>query len=332
MPLLTTPSYSMRFPFSNGHFQTLFPPLFRKVMDVPAERIRMDTQDGDFLDLDFLYGNERQTQYTGGAPAPLVVVSHGLEGHSRRKYVRGMARCLNARGWDVCAWNFRGCSGEPNHVLRMYHSGDTEDLRAVIDFCLTRGYEQIALVGFSMGGNQILKLLGEAPQELPEAIRAAAVFSVPCDLVGAAKVLDQPGNAIYMRYFMRTLREKMRQKKALYPQRLNIDGLDRMRTFREFDNRFTAPMHGFRNAEDYWRKSGSGQFLEHINVPALLVNAGNDPFLSPGCYPEEAARSSAHLFLEMPDTGGHVGFVFKNPEGYYWSELRAAQFLSTYLV
>lgn len=290
------------------------------------------TPDEDFLDIDFLHG---QGGDDGGGLLlgnnPLVIVSHGLEGHSRRKYVRGMARCLNANGWDVCAWNFRGCSGEPNRSLRMYHSGETGDLSTVIQYCADQGYDRIALVGFSMGGNQILKYLGEAPEKVHPAVLAAATFSVPCDLVGAAQVLDRPSNAIYMRYFMHSLRQKMLQKKTLWPQRLNVDGLKTMKTFREFDNRFTAPLNGFQNAMDYWERCGCGQFVDTIRVPSLIVNAKDDPFLSPSCYPVGAAEKSAVLSLEIPLIGGHVGFVRRETDGYYWSDLRAAQFLVPYL-
>ena len=332
MPLLPAPSYTMYFPFTNGHVQTLYPPLFRMVDIVEAERERIATPDDDFLDLDFLPATSAPD--TDGAEAvsarPLVVVSHGLEGHSRRKYVRGMAACMNAAGWDVCAWNFRGCSGETNRALRMYHSGVTDDLHTVIEFCAGRGYSRIGLAGFSMGGNQILKYLGENPSAVHPAVVAAATFSVPCDLTGAAKVLDKPSNAIYMRYFMRTLKDKMRQKKALYPD-LNIDGLDGMTTFGEFDNQFTAPINGFRDAEDYWQRSGCGQYLAGLRLPALLMNAKNDPFLSPSCYPIHMARQSDYLHLQMPVTGGHVGFIRQHEDGYYWSDLRAVEFLRQYL-
>lgn len=322
----------MYFPFTNGHVQTLYPPLFRKVEIVEAERVRIATPDDDFLDLDFLPATAAPD--IDGAEAvssrPLVIISHGLEGHSRRKYVRGMAACMNAAGWDVCAWNFRGCSGESNRALRMYHSGVTDDLHTVIEFCAGRGYSRMALAGFSMGGNQILKYLGENPSVVHPAVVAAATFSVPCDLMGAAKVLDKPSNAIYMCYFMRTLKEKMRQKKALYPE-LNIDGLDGMKTFGEFDNQFTAPINGFRDAEDYWQRSGCGQYLSAIRVPALLMNAKNDPFLSPSCYPVHTSRQSEYLHLQMPVTGGHVGFIRQHEDGYYWSDLRAVEFLRQYL-
>ncbi|UZP68652.1 alpha/beta fold hydrolase [Desulfovibrio mangrovi] len=332
MPLLPTPSYTTSLLLSNGHVQTLYPPLFRKVAILDAERVRIATHDDDFLDLDFLPATaEAACPNADGVRArPLVIISHGLEGHSRRKYVRGMAACMNAAGWDVCAWNFRGCSGETNRALRMYHSGVTDDLHTVISYCAERGYARIALAGFSMGGNQILKYLGEHPAAVHPAIVAAATFSVPCDLVGAAKVLDRPSNSIYMRYFMRSLKEKMRKKKELHPE-LNIEGLDDMKTFAEFDNQFTAPIHGFRDAMDYWQRCGCGQFLSALRVPALLVNAKNDPFLSPTCYPVYTARASEFLHLEMPVTGGHVGFIRNHEDGCYWSDLRAVEFLRQHL-
>ncbi len=331
MPLVSASDYSMPFPFSNGHVQTMFPPLFRKVVPIPAHRVRIDTPDGDFLDLDFLFAEEADALHDGAPKKrPLAIISHGLEGNSRRKYVLGMAHSLMRQGYDVCAWNFRGCSGEPNRTMRLYHSGEIGDLHTVITHCALLGYQRIVLAGFSMGGNQILTYLGTNPAAVHPAVVAAVTFSVPCDLVGAAVVLDKPANGIYMRYFMRTLREKIREKHQRYPQ-LNIDGLDTIRSFEEFDTRFTAPLYGFRDARDYWQRSGCGQFLSRIRVPALLVNAKNDPFLSPSCFPVAVAERSDALFLEMPSTGGHVGFVRRAADGLYWSDLRAAAFLASVL-
>jgi predicted alpha/beta-fold hydrolase len=197
--------------------------------------------------------------------------------------------------------------------------------------CLKLGYERIALVGFSMGGNHVLKYLGENPARVPSQIVAAAAFSVPCHLSGAVMVLDQPGNAVYMRYFLKSLREKVRKKHVVYPQLYPLDGLEDMRTFAEFDGQYTAPIFGFVSANDYWEKAACLPHLPHIAVPSLLLNSKNDPFLSEGCYPVDIARQSRFLFLEMPDSGGHVGFTSRLGTTAYWSETRAVEFFKQFL-
>jgi hypothetical protein len=228
----------------------------------------------------------------------------------------------------VLAWNFRGCSGEPNRLLRYYHSGDTADLHAVLTYGLgRRAYADAVLVGFSIGGNQLLKYLGEDPDRVPGAVRGAVAFSVPCDLAGGARVLARPCNRIYMEYFLRSLRAKARLKNRLFGG-LDLTGLDAMTTFDAFDERFTAPMHGFAGAADYYRQASSLPHLGAIRVPTLLVNALDDPFLSSSCYPCETAAASSRLFLETPVSGGHVGFVERNCENLYWSERRAAAFFA----
>lgn len=176
-----------------------------------------------------------------------------------------------------------------------------------------------------MGGNQTLKYLGENRNLVPAEVRGAVVFSVPCDLPGAAEVLDRPGNAVYMRYFMRTLRQKVRRKHETWPELYPLDGLDAIRTFGEFDQRYTAPVHGFASARDYWEKAACLRHLSNIRIPTLLVNAGNDPFLSPGCTPIAFARTHDYFWLETPGCGGHVGFTTTGG-GAYWSETRAVRF------
>ena len=203
--------------------------------------------------------------------------------------------------------------------------GATEDLHTVVEYCRAQGYEQIALVGFSMGGSQTLKYLSEDPSRLPAQVKAAVAVSVPCELVSASERLAAPACRIYMEYFLRTLRQKMRAAAKLYPDFPSVEGLDAMRTFDEFDDRFTAPLNGFASARDYWTRNGCAQFLPRLATPSLLINAKDDPFMSPLCYPEDTARVNPCLWLEMPRWGGHVGFVTPAPE--YWSETRAATFL-----
>lgn len=298
------------------HLNTIWASKVRRVEAPPWKRIRLDTPDGDFLDVDCLRSNSTKA----------VVLLHGLEGNSGRTYICGMARILASAGWDVLALNFRSCSGEPNRLPRSYHSGATEDLQVVVE-AFGRDYDQLAAVGFSLGGNLLLKYLGE--EGANSAIRSAVAVSVPCDLAGSADELAKPACRLYMWNFMRSLREKVRQKAARFPEQVPIEGLDSMRTFHEFDDRYTAPLHGFRDAEHYWASCSSRGFLADIRVPTLLLNAKDDPFLSEGCFPEDLCRDSAHVTLEMPDTGGHVGFLngFLNGEQTY-AETRALDFLS----
>ncbi|MEJ5366051.1 MAG: alpha/beta fold hydrolase [Desulfosoma sp.] len=290
----------------------------RLVRGVTYERERVETPDGDFLDLDWSCVGARRA----------AVLCHGLEGHSRRPYVLGMARALNRAGWDVCAVNYRGCSGIPNRKPSFYHSGMTEDLETVVRHVAeSAGYPTLALVGFSLGGNLILKYLGERGRDVREQIRAAIAFSVPCDLAGSARAISRPQNRLYLRRFLRRLRKKIEAKQALFPELLSTAGYESIRTFEDFDNRYTAPLHGFRDAQDYYAKASAKPVLEHIAVPTLLVNALDDPFLSPECFPYREAYRSPRLVLETPIHGSHVGFYDLSRDSTLWSERRAAAFL-----
>jgi predicted alpha/beta-fold hydrolase len=317
VPLLES-SYQAPLLLRNGHAQTVFPFLKRTVAEVNYTRERLELNDGDFLDLDWS---------TVGS-ARCLIVSHGLEGSSEGIYVRGMVRAFNRRGWDALAWNFRGCSGEVNRNFRLYHSGSTDDLDRVVQRTLRQGYGQIAVLGFSLGGNVTLKWLGEQGSAVPVGLTGGVAISTPCDLRSSAEVMARPFNQPYMTRFLSDLREKIRRKQAQFPARISDAGFETIRTFREFDDRYTAPIHGFRDAEDYWAKASSRAYLDRIRVPVLLLNAGDDPFLSPECFPRDLAAASPWLSLEAPARGGHVGFVgggLRDDE--YYSERRALEFL-----
>jgi len=314
MPLVRSSSYAPPLGVRNPHLQTIVAGRVRRVDGVRYDRERISTPDGDFLDLDWSrVGADR-----------VAVISHGLEGSADRAYVRGMVRTLNRRGWDALAWNLRGCSGEPNRRLRLYHSGATEDLDAVVQRALA-DYDHVALVGFSLGGNMTLKYLGERGDTAP--VDRAVALSVPVDLAASSVALARWENGLYMRYFLRSLRRKVHVKAQQFPGEVSTDGLAAIRDFQGFDDRYTAPIHGFEDADDYWRQSSSKQFLDAIRVPTLLINAADDPFLTPDCYPTEIAQRSDHFWLEMPRHGGHVGFVTFGHDGAYWSEERTADFL-----
>lgn len=317
MPLVNGSSFRPHPLLRGGHSQTVAPTLLRRVGGVRYERTRIETPDGDFLDIDASpVGADR-----------VVIVGHGLEGNSRRAYVLGMVKAFNRAGWDAVAWNFRGCGGEPNRKLRPYHSGASDDLQTVVEHVLRRHrVSSVALVGFSMGGNIVLKLLGEQDHRLHPAVRAAAVFSVPCDLASAAREMARPSNALYMRRFLRMLRGKIRAKMERFPGRIDDVGYEGIRTFKEFDDRYTAPLCGFASAEDYWARASSKPLLHRIRVPTLLVNALDDPFLGEDCTPRREAARHPSLHLETPASGGHVGFVGPGKPWSFWAERRAVEF------
>lgn len=309
-------NYNRPFFLFNAHLETIFPSQFRSVKLPPYQRERISTPDHDFIDLDWL------TQGSG----KLVIISHGLEGDSSRPYVKGMAKALFENEYDVLAWNYRGCSGELNKALHFYHSGATDDLAVVVDHASSKAYTEINLVGFSLGGNLTLKYLGEE-RTRPERLRKAVTFSVPLDLQTSCIKISQPSNWIYSRRFVRSLRKKVQEKSKVMPA-LDASGLRNVRTLQEFDDVFTGPIHGFKNAIDYYTQSSSLQVVKDIQTPTLIINAENDPFLSPQCYPADILRNHPFVTFESPKHGGHVGFAQFTKNGLYWSEERTLEFLS----
>ncbi|MEQ8535641.1 MAG: alpha/beta fold hydrolase [Imperialibacter sp.] len=318
MPLISKSSYKRRPPYLfNPHLETVVPSAFRKVRGVTYDRERVELEDGDFLDVDWL---------TGGSDK-LVVLTHGLEGSSDRPYIAGMAKYFAANGWDALAWNCRTCGGEMNRLPRLYHHGATEDLSAVVEHGLKSGrYRKIALVGFSMGGSMSLKYLGERGSQVREEIIGAATFSVPCNLWDSAVQLTRRSNKFYKDRFLNKLKEKMKVKALRHPEVVNATDIDLITTFDEFDDRYTAPLHGFSSRDDFYLKATSDQFYPELKRPALVANALNDPMLGDKCYPYEMARESSYLYLETPKVGGHVGFTQTGAE-IYWAEMRALEFL-----
>jgi len=310
------PPYRPPLALRSGHLQTVLPTLFRRVDGVSYRRQRLELDDGDFLDLDWV-----------GRPegASVAVIAHGLEGSSDRAYVRGMARDLAWRGWTVCAWNLRGCSGEPNRLLSAYHSGMTGDLGAAVDHVLAEGAAEVAVVGFSLGGNLTLKWLGEQGEDVDPRVVAGAGVSVPVDLAGSSETMEAWSRRIYMLRFMRSLTGKVAEKADRFEGAPDPEVVRQARTFREFDGLFTAPVHGFESAEDYWARASSLPVLPEIRVPTLLVNALDDPFLAPSCFPTESAAANPHLTLLTPRYGGHVGFIRRS--GPYWSEEVVGRFV-----
>jgi predicted alpha/beta-fold hydrolase len=291
-----------------GHLQTVYAVL------APAPRVawrreRWETPDGDFIDLDW-----------AGRDGPLLALFHGLEGGSSSHYARSIAARALEHGWRCVVPHFRGCSGVLNRRPRAYHSGDTEEL----DWILRRLRPDTA-AGISLGGNVLLKWLGERSMEAARLVRRAAAVSAPLDLAAAGAALDRGVNRrLYTRVFLTTLKAKVFAKITLRQVVLDERRLARARTLREFDDVYTAPQHGFRDADDYWKRASSARWLAHIRVPTLVLNARNDPFF-PGAALESAARQvSSDVMLEFPASGGHAGF----PARGQWLARRVIEFLA----
>jgi predicted alpha/beta-fold hydrolase len=307
-------AYKAPFWLPDGHSQSIYPSLFRKVPLTHSHSERLELPDGDFLDVDWHLRNGELHE------KPLLIVSHGLEGDSRRHYITGLIRSFPE--FHALAWNYRSCSGDPNRNLRFYHSGATDDLDFVIQEALSRGVKDIYLAGFSLGGNLSLKWLGENGKKASQFVRKAVAFSVPLHLSSSSQQLTRWENRLYTHRFLQTLLEKVTEKSARYPQDITPSMLASIRSLYEFDNVITGPLHGFKDAEDYYERNSSLYFLSGIRVPTLIVNAKNDPFLSQECLPDQI--DSDFVQIELPDSGGHCGFYPSNYRGQTWAEQRAA--------
>jgi hypothetical protein len=301
----------------NAHLQTIYPTFFRSASGVVYQRERLELPDGDFMDLDW--------SPAGGSR--LGVLLHGLASCSGASYILGMTRALNRAGWDALAINMRGASGEPNRLAKAYHSGSSDDLRLVVDHVVrTRTYRTIAPIGFSLGGSVVLRYLGESPEDVPREVEAAAAVSVPCDLAASADKLTSNVNAIYMRRFIRNLYRRFAIKAHLLPPDLPWREIPRMRSFAEYDEAITAPLHGFAGAEEYWETCSAGQYVPGIRVPTLLIMADDDPFFTETCYPSREAEANESFHLEITRGGGHLGFVSAGTDR-YWHERRILEWV-----
>lgn len=321
MPIVSQSSYPGA-PFwqRGGHLQTMLPGLFRRVKGVEYHRERIETPDGDFLDLDWLRCPEPRRR--------LVIITHGLEGSSQAQYCLGTAKIFAQNGWDTLAWNCRSCSGEMNRAFRMYHHGDTEDIATVVNHALDAGrYDALALVGYSMGGNITLKYVGTGGENLPPQVRAAVAFSAPCDIRAGGDVLDRWDNWLYKTRFLSYLKKKIRHKARQFPARLDVSKLKKVGCWYNFDEHFSAPINGFASAEEFHEQASAKNFVAGTRIPTLLVSALNDPILTPACFPIEIAREHPFLHLELPAEGGHCGFRVRGGGEFSWSERRALEFV-----
>lgn len=319
MPYLLPSDYEPPRFLSNPHLQTIYASFARNIKANGYRRERVNTPDGDFVDLD----------WSEVGRGPIAILVHGLEGSSQSAYMRGMTQALNRRGINVVCINLRGCSSEINRMLIGYDLGSTQDIEYVSKHVSILFPERVQyLVGFSLGGNLVLKYLGERGKYVRPQIKGAVTFSVPCDLKSAASIIHSSSNRLYFYRFMLSIQLKLRQKARQFPGRIPVGAMKWPRSFAEFDDSFTVPFLGFESVEVYWEKSSCKYYLSKISVPALLVNSKDDPLIGEESYPASLAADSQFFHLETPEHGGHVGFVSFGADGEYWSEKRVALFLN----
>lgn len=289
-----------------GHAQTIWPKLFARLHhEAPPSlrRERWDTPDGDFVDCDWL-------QSAASGPRPLLVLFHGLEGSSASHYSQAFASHAQQLGWGFAVPHFRGCSGELNRAPRAYHSGDHEEIAWMLAQLQARHDGPLLAVGVSLGGNALLRWAQEAGSAARRRVKAIAAISAPLDLAAAGTAIHQGLNrVIYTRYFLRSMVPKALRKLQQHPGlRVDAERLRRARSLIEFDDCFTAPVHGFADAQDYYQRSSAGTRLHQLRLPSLVLNARNDPFVPAASLPRPFNLGKAPVTLWQPDHGGHVGF------------------------
>jgi hypothetical protein len=304
-----------------AHLQTIYPGLSRRRLRPELQRERVELPDGDFIDLD----------WTQQSPGPIVLVLHGLEGSLESHYTGGILTALAAQGYRAVLMYFRGCSGEPNRLPRSYHSGETGDLHTIIEHIrLRHPATPVAVIGYSLGGNVLLKWLGEQGEKAP--VKTAVAVSVPFELNRAARQLERGRSQIYQKYLLNKLRKSVTAKAPVHPPPVPLTQLADLKTFRQFDAAITAPLHGFRDVDDYYTRSSSRQYLHRIRIPALIIHALDDPFLPADAIPSDKDLGPS-VTLELSPHGGHVGFVAGNHpcKAQYWLEARICERLREHL-
>lgn len=312
MPI-NNPDYTPPMLFTSRHLQTIIPSNFRKV-NVNYSRQRISIANHDFIDIDWSKNNSEV----------LGIVLHGYGGHSHRDHVMGMVKILNDNNIDAVAVNLRGQSGEPNNSIEWNHAGCTDDIKSTIDYINSKhNYKTIYLIGFSLGGNIILNYIGK--EKYPSNIKKVATISVPCDLKSSSENVSR--QFIYNSYFLSKLKVKIQQKSKKFPAKIDFKSFKTVKNLLDFDDLYTVKIHGFNSLDEYYNSSSCNNVLGKIDIPTMILNAEDDPFLGPKSYPREIAKKNKNLFLEIPKYGGHTGFVLFNKENEYWSEKYIINFL-----
>lgn len=307
--------YSPGFPFKNGHFNSIYTSLLRKAPKVEFTRKRLPTPDDDFLDVDLISKGNKA----------LAILCHGLEGNSDSQYIRGTSAILSENHWDIAAMNYRFCSGEINRQLRMYHSGASDDLDVLVQY-FKPSYDQIVLIGFSLGGNLVLKYCGENRINSNTPITKAIAISAPTDLEAGSLNIGRKENYLYEWRFLKSLTTKIKAKAQQFPAQIDLGKLRLVKSLYDFDDLYTGPLHGFENAHHYYSTCSSKNFIGKIKIPTLIINALDDPFLPIECYPYAQVKENPFMTLSTPKWGGHVGF-YQKAQRFCWNEVKLLEFL-----
>ena len=317
MPLIPKSKYQApSLIHKNPHFSTIYAAKIKHVSPPDYLSENLELSDGDFLNVDYILKDRKKG----------VILCHGLEGDSRRTYNNSCANYFTERHFSVFAWNNRTCGGHMNRLPKMYHHASIDDLDAVIQFAFTQGIETLYLIGYSMGGAQVLNYLGKLTPD--PRIKAAVAVSAPTHIKTCSNALNVGFNKIYLNNFKKEIVNKLKQKVVQFPELANTDKINVLYSFDEIDDYFTAPMHGFLDKEDYYKRVSPEFSLKHITTPVLILNALNDPFLGERCYPISRSKHSKYVYLETPEYGGHCAFPLKDSKHSY-AEVRAFEFFTT---
>lgn len=317
MPYIEKSNYKPPFYYRNGHVSTIYSGRIKKTIVPDYKRERLELPDGDFLNLDYkINSNSRKA----------IILCHGLEGDSRRAYNNTCANFFLKKDFSVFAWNNRSCGGEMNRLPRFYHHGITEDLQSVITYVLSQGFTEIYLTGFSLGAAQVMNYLGK--NSVDQKIKGAVAVSAPVQLKSCSEKLKKGFNRVYLNVFTKKLKRKFLEKAKQYPDIIDLKRIPEIRTFDEVDEYFTAPIHGFKDRNDYYEKASPDYTMKNIKTPVLIINAQDDPFLGEDCYPVEFAKNNEFVYLETPKFGGHCAFPLAHSP-YSWTDLRAYEFFNS---
>lgn len=319
MPYIKESKYDKSIPFlhKNKHFSTIYAAKVKRFSAPKYQREKLELEDGDFLNID----------YTLSSSQKAVILCHGLEGNSQRTYINSCADYFLNQNFSVFAWNNRSCGGEMNRLPRLYHHATIEDLDAVIQFALSKEIQEVYLIGFSMGGAQVLNYLGRIPNLNPK-VKAGVAISVPIEIKASADSLKKGFNQVYMKNFVLDLTKKLKIKAQQFPELMDWNKIKNITNFDYLDDNFTAPMHGFADKEDYYFKVSPARSIDKIEKPILIINAFDDPFLGEGCFPVELAKNNTNIYLETPKYGGHCAYPMKKSV-FSYAEIRALEFFNS---
>ena len=319
MPYIKESKYDKKIPFlhKNAHFSTIYAAKVKKFSSPNYQREKLELIDGDFLTVDYRIQTKNKA----------VIICHGLEGNSQRTYMNSCSDYFLNQDYSVFAWNNRSCGGEMNRLPKLYHHASIEDLDAIVQFALSKEIQELYLIGFSMGGAQVLNYLGRI-SNIDSKIKAGFAVSVPIEVKASANSLKKGFSQAYMKNFVMDLTKKLIVKSKQFPELMDWSKIKNITNFDYLDDNFTAPIHGFKDKDDYYHSVSPARSLEKINKPVLILNALDDPFLGEGCFPDEVAKKSSFIHLETPKFGGHCAYPMKK-SNYSYAEIRALEFFNS---